>query len=260
MSEQLAQTMQDTIMSAFESQMNNVHTAIPCVVVAVRDGLNGQMVDIQPTINQKFKDGTVQERPPVYGVPVSFPVSSTAGFTFPVKVGDTGMAIYSMRNMEAWKNGNGMPGTPANQGKMDKSDAVFYPGVQPQGMAVNNPAKHVLAHNTSDAVLFQNLGGIESEVRLKADGSIEVNTSNRPVVVNCSTATVIANDAINLNSPQMTVNVGQTNWLGEINIQGNIVQTGNYTQSGIYILEGVTVNGHTHPGVMAGPSNTGPMV
>lgn len=254
MSEQLAQTMQDTIMSAFESQMNNVHTAIPCVVVAVRDGLNGQMVDIQPTINQKFKDGTVQERPPVYGVPVSFPVSSTAGFTFPVKVGDTGMAIYSMRNMEAWKNGNGMPGTPANQGKMDKSDAVFYPGVQPQGMAVNNPAKHVLAHNTSDAVLFQNLGGIESEVRLKADGSIEVNTSNRPVVVNCSTATVIANDAINLNSPLMNINVSMTNFMGDITVMGNITQNGNYTATGVQTFNGIVFSTHKH-GTSPPPSN-----
>ncbi len=257
MSEALAQTMQDLVMSSFESQMNNVYTSIPCIVVAVRDGLSGAMVDIQPTINQKFKDGTIQERPPIYGVPVSFPVSSTAGMTFPIKVGDTGLAVFSMRNMDAWKNGNGRPAAPNNQGKMDKSDAIFYPGIQPAGLSINNPAKHVLPHNTDDAVLFQNLGGVESEVRLKSDGSIEVTTSNRPVIINCSTATITATDSINLNSPLMVVNVDQTNWTGNITYSGNITQSGNYTATGVQTFNGIVFSTHKHNGVQPGSGTSG---
>src|ERR1043165_4620453 len=112
MSAEAVAAIQSTMMSAFDSQINNLYTSIPCIVVAVRDGLNGQMVDIQPTINQKQQDGTVAERPVVAGVPVSFPVSSTAGFTFPIKVGSTGIAIFSMRNMDGWKAGNGRPSSP----------------------------------------------------------------------------------------------------------------------------------------------------
>lgn len=240
--------IQDAMMSAFESQMGNVYTAMPCVVVAIRDSLQGQMVDIQPSLNQKFKDGSVQERPVILGVPVSFQVSKTAGFTFPINVGDTGTAIFSMRNMDTWKSGNGRPTSPANAAKMDKSDAIFFPGIQPPGVAVNNPGKHILAHNTQDTVVFANLGGAENEVRLKADGSVEINTSNQPVIINCSDATVNASTSINLNAPTMTVDVANTLWIGNIN------HTGNYTGVGVQTFNGVVFSTHRH-GTSPPPSN-----
>lgn len=256
----LVAAIQDTVNSAFDYKMESINTAIPCIVIAVRESGSGQMVDIQPTINQKLQDGSVKERPPILGVPISFPVSGSAGMTFPIEVGTTGTAIFSMRDMESWKSSNGRPSTPQNSGKMSASDAMFYPGIQPPGSAVNNPAKHVLAHNTADVVVFQNLGGVEAEVRIKADGSIEINTSNQPVTINCSNATVNASQSVNVNSPQMTVDVPMTTWIGNINLQGSVTQVGDYTQLGIYTLAGVNVNLHVHPGVMSGPSSTGPMV
>lgn len=250
-----ADVIQDVLTSAFNSQMQNLYTAIPCIVVNVRDGLNGSMVDIQPTINQKFKDGTVKERPVIQGIPVSFPVSSTAGMTFPIKSGDTGMAIFSMRNMDGWKSGNGRPVSPTNFAKMDKGDAIFLPGIQPPSMAVNNPGKHVLTHDTKDTVMFANLGAAECEVRLKADGSIEINTSNQPITVNCSDATVNANGAINLNAQTMTVDCPVTTWIGDINLQGNLTQIGNYTMTGVATFNGVIFNTHRHAPSLVPPTN-----
>lgn len=244
--------VQELLGAGFDNKINNMYTSLPCIVIAVRDGLNGQMVDIQPTINQKFKDGTVKERPQVLGVPVSFPVSSTAGFTFPIKVGSTGIAVFSMRNMDGWKAGNGRPASPMNFAKMDKGDAMFIPGIQPPGSAVNNPAKHILTHDPSDAVLFQNLGGVESEVRLKADGSIEINTSSQPVIINCSDATVNASGAINLNAQTMTVDCPSTLWIGDV------VQQGNWTQTGTYVLNTININLHKHTGVTPGGGTSGP--
>lgn len=251
-----AEAIQDVLVSSFQSQMQNVHTILPCIVVGVRDGLNGQMVDIQPTINQKYQDGTVKERPPILGVPVSFQVSKKAGFTFPIEVGDTGTALFSMRNIDAWKSGNGRPSTPANFAKMDKGDAIFLPGIQPPGMAVNNPSKHILTHDTKDTVMFANLGGVESEVRLKVDGSIEVNTSNQPVVINCSQATINASESINLNSPTMTVDVPDITLIGNITHQGDYTQTGNYTLvGGQATFNGVVFNLHRHAPSTVPPSN-----
>lgn len=252
MSAEAVAAIQSTIMSAFDSQMNNVYTIIPCIVVAVRDGLNGQMVDIQPTINQKQQDGTVAERPTIGGVPVSFQVSKKAGFTFPIEVGDTGTALFSMRNMDGWKAGNGRPSSPANFAKMDKGDAIFLPGIQPPGMAVNNPAKHILTHDPRDTVIFGNLGGVEAEVRIKVDGSIEINTSNQPVIINCSDATINASSSINLNAPTMTVDVANTLWIGDV------VQQGNWTQTGTYVLNTININLHKHTGVTTGAGTSGP--
>lgn len=249
-----ADVIQDVLTSAFNSQMQNLYTAIPCIIVGVRDGLNGQMVDIQPTINQKFKDGTVKERPVIQGIPVSFPVSSTAGMTFPIKAGDTGLAIFSMRNMDGWKSGNGRPVSPNNFAKMDKGDAIFLPGIQPPSMAVNSPGKHVLTHDPKDTVMFANLGSSECEVRLKADGSIEINTSSQPVTINCSDANVNASGAINLNAQSMVVDIPTTTWIGSIVHQGDYAHTGNYTGIGVQTFNGVIFSTHDHiPG--PGPSN-----
>jgi Phage protein Gp138 N-terminal domain len=251
------ESLQDLLISSFENQSQGFHTAIPCMVINVRDGLNGQMVDIQPTINQKFQDGTVAERPAVLGIPVSFPVSSTAGMTFPIKNGTTGLAVFSMRSMDAWKAGNGKPSTPLNFAKMDKGDAIFIPGIQPPGMAVNNPAKHVLTHNTNDTVMFANLGATECEVRLKADGSVEINTSNMPVTINCSDANINATGAINLDASSMTVDVPNCTWIGNITLQGNLNQTGNYTMNGVATFNDIPFSTHRHLGVSTGSGTSG---
>lgn len=256
-------SLEELLKSSFQSQLVNQWTAIPCIVVSVRDSLNGQMVDIQPTINQKQKDGTVKERSVILGVPVSFQVSKKAGLTFPIEVGDTGTAIFSMRSMDVWKGSNGLPSTPNNNAKMDKSDAIFFPGIQPPNSAVNNPAKHVLTHSTQDTTLFNNLGGVEQELRLKKDGSIEITTSNQPVTINCSVANVIATEEINLSAPVMNVDVQLSTFNGNIAVNGNITHLGNYQQTGTYVLTGLaTLNGipfdtHRHTGVTTGLGTSG---
>lgn len=238
--------IQDLIVSAFNSQINNLFTAIPCIVVAVKDG---STVDIQPTINQKFKDGTIKERPVILGVPISFPVSNTGGMTFPINPGDTGTAVFSMRNMDGWKGGNGRPASPMNFAKMDKGDAIFIPGIQPPGVSVASSGKHVLTHDNKDTVMFSNIGGSEAEVRIKADGNIEINTSSKDVIINCANATVNASESINLNAQSMIVDVPDTTWIG------NITHTGNYTGTGVQTFNGVIFSTHRHAPAVIPPSN-----
>lgn len=257
-------SLQEVLVAAFQNQMSNVHTAIPCIVVAVRDSLNGAMVDIQPTVNQRFKDGTTKERPVILGVPVSFPVSTTAGFTFPIEVGTPGMAVFSMRNLDAWKNSSGRPTTPLNFAKFDKGDAMFIPGIQPPGVSVNNPTKRKWSHSTKDAVLVNNIGTAqECEVRLKSSGDITVNTDFN-VEVNCKNATITAQEDVDVICQNFTVdaagsfdvtaatgtiNIPTTTWTGAINHTGNYVMTG-----GSATFNGIAFNTHDHiPG--PGPSN-----
>lgn len=244
-------SLQELVTASFDAQIANQYTAIPCIVVSV-DGPN--MVSIQPTINNKSRDGTVVERPPILGVPVSFPVSDTAGMTFPIKVGTTGVAIFSMRNLDGWKGGNGRTASPMNFAVMDKGDAMFYPGLQPPGISVNSPGKHVFAHDINDTVMFSNLGGNEAEVRIKADGSIEINTSQQSVTINCSEAIVNANTSIQLTSPAMIVDVENMTFVG------NITHQGDYTQVGTYTLNSININLHKHTGVTTGAGTSGTMV
>lgn len=259
-------SLQELLGSAFQSQMNNIHTAIPCIVIAVRDNGNGAMVDIQPTINQKFKDNTVKERPPILGVPVSFPVSSTAGVLFPIKVGTTGTAIFSMRGLDIWKNSNGKPSTPSNASKFDKSDALFFPGIQPPGMSLASPSKHTWPHSTDDVVVFNNVGTeTENEFRLQPSGNIVVNT-NQDVDINCNNATITAqgdismscvnfsldaSDSISITAATASIAISSTTWSGAIS------QSGNYTGVGVQSFNGIIFSTHKHTGVQSGPNTSG---
>lgn len=254
---ELVAAIQETIDSAFDYKMDNIHTSIPCIVISVRNEGSTQMVDIQPTINQKLPDGTVKERPPILGVPISFPISSNGGMTYPITVGTTGMAQFSMRDMESWKAGNGRPSTPQTAGKMSASDAVFQPGIQPPGSAINNPSKHVLTHSTQDVVMFGNLGGAEAEVRIKADGSIEINTSNHPVTINCSVANVNFSEEMNIVGPTLNVDVPSINFTGNITHIGNTTQTGSYTLTGLATFNNIPFDTHKHVGVLSGNATSG---
>lgn len=238
--------MQDLLIAAFNSQMNNVHTALPCVVVQIQ---GPDRVAIQPAINQKFKDGGTKERPVVVNVPVSFPVSKTGGMTFPVKPGDTGMAIFSMRSIEAWKNSDGYPSTPLNYAKMDKQDAMFIPGLQTSSTSSNNPAKHSWSHSIEDTVMFAGLGtGNEVEVRLQPSGNVLIRT-NQDVSVECDNASVVANTSASITTPELSIDAQNTTWIGDCTWSGNV------THTGVFSFNGVIFSSHRHAPSTVPPTN-----
>lgn len=240
-------SLEETLTNAVEHHLENAHFSIPAIVIRSNPEL--QQVDVQPSLNIKMFDGAgASERPPILNVPLVFPVSKTAGFTFPVDKGDTVLLVFSERGLDAWKEGNGYPSTPTDFRMLDYKDAIAIPGLFPKNSSVNNPAKHVFTHNPKDTVMFANLGGTEAELRIRQDGSIEINTSNMPVTVNCSDAVVNASASIGLNAPTMMVDVAESVWVG------NIQHTGNYVGVGIQTFNGVVFSTHRH-GQSPPPSN-----
>lgn len=237
-------SLQALLEASFSNQVDNMYTSIPCVVVAVRDNGNGAMVDIQPTVNQKFVDGTVSERSAILGIPVSFPMSGSSGISFPIKVGTTGLAIFSMRSIETWKNSSGGFSVPNNRAKFDKSDAVFFPGIQPPSVNLTQPSKHTYSHSNEDTVVFNNIGtGAENEVRLKGDGTIVINTASKvevnagDVEVNSSTSTI--------NSSSVTVNASDTVFNSDVSVNG------------MFTYNGEEYSTHRHTGVQPGNGTSG---
>ena len=256
-------SLQEFANAAFDYQTNNLYTAMPGIVVTVRDNFNRLSVDVQPSVNIKNKDGTTKERPVVLNVPVQMPSSSTAALTFPVNVGDPVLLVYSMRSVDNWKRGQGRPSVPNDNRKFDKRDCIAIPGIWPFAQSVNNPSVRVWSHNTGDLVIVNNIGGTENEVRLHQGGNITINT-NQNVEVNCNNATVTAQGGITLDSQTLdvtaitaTIDIGTTTWTGNIIHNGNYSQTGNYTLIGTATMNGIVFDTHKHTGVQTGPSNTG---
>lgn len=233
----MKELFQESLNAQSNKLLNEIWTAIPCVVLGVIDSLNGAMVNIQPSINQRTKDGTVKERTPILGVPVVFPCSRTSAFTFPIQAGDTGLAIFSMRNLDAWKNSQGFPSAPLNFAKFDKGDAIFVPGLQPSSISVNNPSSRFWHHNTKDTVVAHNIGTAnEVEMRMTPEGNFLIKT-NADVQLQAENVAVSAS--------YMSVEVADTEWVGNI------------THAGVLNSNGIVFDSHVHTGVQSGPSTTG---
>lgn len=241
-------SLEQLLVDSFDHQMAGIYTAMPATIVTVKDNLDTMMIDAQPSLNVNYLDGRVAERPPILNVPVIFPSSSTSALTFPLKVGDPVLLIYSMRGLDSFKNGNGRPATPTDFRKYNSQDAIAIPSPWPSSMSPNNPSKRVWDHSTNDMVMVHNIGsGNECELRLKLDGTIQVRT-NKDIEVLGKTVTVNATEALNFNSPTATFDIAEATFIG------NISHSGNYTGVGVQTFNGVVFSTHRH-GSSPPPSN-----
>lgn len=246
-------SFEDILRTHFQIEIAELYTALPCIVTNVVGELSSQRVDVQPAINLYYKDGSDEQHPQILGVPVIFPGSGSTLISWPIAVGDNVMCVFSQRSMDNFKAGNGQPTKPTDYRKFSAQDAVAIPGLTPFGKSLNNPAIRLWPHSTRDLVVSHNVGSAtECEIRFKENGDIQVNSKFNTVVV-AKTVQVIAEDSISLTAPQMTVNVGETNWTG------NITHTGNYTMTGQARFNGVLFDTHFHSGVLPGNGVSGPV-
>jgi len=246
-------SLQQTLTNAIEHQLENSHTAMPGIVVAV--DLINQQLTVQPSLNIKMYDGSASiERPPITNVPLQFPSSKSSAFTFPVAPGDVVLLVFSERGLDAWKAGNGYPSTPVDFRMMDYNDAIAIPGIYSRSGAINNPATRVWKHDVQDTVVVHNIGqSTETEIRLPLAGGIVINTS-QSVDVNCKDANINATNSASILTPDLDIDA--TN----ITIVGNVVHTGNFTNTGILSSDGVILNAHVHKNVNPGTGISGPPV
>lgn len=257
-------SLEEVLESNFSYMLGGVHTAIPGIIVSIRDGLTTSFVDVQPTINMISEDSDPVPRPTVLNVPLIFPVSKSGGLTFNVDVGDPVLLVYSMRGLDTWKRGTGTSVTPVDFRKLDGRDCMAIPGLQPLSVSVNNPSKRSNPHDTADTVIVAGIGtGNEVEVRLKPSGKVVINapsdvTVNTPYAeVNAPSWRLNGNGVVNGTFTVMgllTYGAGIAGTGGSYGniISGNLIQTG-----GVLSSNGIVLDSHTHGGVQTGSGNTG---
>lgn len=242
-------TLQSVLDKAFHSQMDNIYTTMPGIVIRVRDNLQHLTVDVQPAINILREDGTQSERPVIFNVPVSMPTNREGGITHPLRERDNVLLLFSMRGIDLWKRGDGMPSVPSDYRKFDKKDCVAIP-LQTIPNSVNNPLTRYWPHSTDDVVVFHNVGtDREAEVRFSPTGDVTVNT-NQNVTVNASQSVVVNTQSVLVNADTLTANISATEWTGNINFSGN------YSFDGTVTINGVVFEAHQHGGVEPGGGTT----
>lgn len=238
-------TLGEVINSLVESRESRLNTALPGVILGVRDG-SGVFVDVQPSINLIAETGETLPRSPILNVPLHMPLSSTGGLQFEVNPGDPVMLIFSQRGLDTWKEGNGKPAAPQDGRMFDPRDCMAIPCIFPASTTPANPKKHVNTHSSKDVVLVHNIGkSNEVEIRLKKNGDVYIKTVGE-IKVDASTAVVNAETTINGNT---TIN-------GKLTVSQTI-SAPTISASTSLVIAGKEMNGHTHSGVEPGPGNSG---
>lgn len=237
----------DTLMSLMiTNAARGYYTSCPAVVLTVKQNGASMLVDVQPLVSDKDKDGTVTVHSSILNVPLQMPSSSVGGVVFPVVPGDNVLLVFSMRGIDTWKYGEGTPLPPSDSRFMDKKDCIAIPCIFPSKKAIAAPQHHSGDYALGDVIVFNSKTACE--VILKQSGDIVVNSSGK-VTVNCQDSEVNASNSVKYNTGQFTINSDtfQVN-TGAYALSATTSATTNATMSmtGSFILNGIAMESHGH--------------
>ncbi len=231
----------------FEYSMAEMWFSCPGIITSVSSDLSDLRVNVKPSINELYADGTTEEHLDILSVPLIMPGGANTLISFPVVAGDTVLLVFSQRSMDNFKIGSGLPTQPNDARKFQAEDAIAIPGLFTFSKSANRPGMRKYPHNPkTDLVVAHNLSsGTEVMIQLKQSGDLIINTE-QSVTVNCKTGVVNATESYTINTPQLNINASATTWAG------NITHTGNYTQTGTSTFNGIVFATHKHVGVTVG--------
>lgn len=173
----------ESIKGIVDSMLLNTHTCLPGIVE--KFDASQKTVDVKPALQRKYVTGEITELPVIPNVPIAYPQSSESMISFPLKVGDPVLLLFSERSIDIWKDRGGSI-SPEDPRKFDITDAIAIPGVFHIGGGVTTKP-------TSLVVKYKNF-----EIEITESGKLRVTNGSDDVVD-------IINDTID-ELTKMTVN------------------------------------------------------
>lgn len=126
------------IEAAVEKALVDLHTSLPAEIVSYDYDKN--LAKVKPLLKRKFKgDEESIELPIISNVPIAFPRMGKGFLRFPVNPGDVGHVQFCERSIDAWLVNGGVI-DPLDARKHSLSDAVFYPGLNPNSDPMESQA------------------------------------------------------------------------------------------------------------------------
>lgn len=203
-------------------ELNKINTAEPATVGAVSGGGvdKAGTLSATPIVNLVTGTGEGMEQSPLFTIPYFRYQGGENAVIVDPKPGDVGLNVYAMRDTEVMKQGNGSACNPGSARRYSKGDGFFFSGF------INKKPRRYVMVDDEGLTLDDGEGG-----RLELKGG---------------RLTITAPNGITINAPgNVTVDTPQTTFTGEVQAQGNMT-AGN-----------ISMQGHRHTGVEAGPDTSG---
>lgn len=146
-----------------EDAKADLHVALPGRVESYDPAK--QIANIKPTIKQTVREGddqdkTLLEHPVIPAVPVVWPRGGGYFMTFPLAAGDSGLLVFSERDLGAWRD-SGQVSDAGDEGIHGLAGAVFIPGLEVVSRALSS----------GDAGTDHMVLGKEGGTQIHVDGS-----------------------------------------------------------------------------------------
>lgn len=257
----------ELITQFIDYKQESVNTAIPAIILAIKEGGEKLLVDVQPSVSILNRDGSVVAQASILNVPLQQPASSVGGMIFPVAVGDTVLLVFSQRGIDTWKYGSGSPSAPSDYRRFDKRDCVAIPCIFPVSKSMASKSRQGADYDPGDTVIYNRRGSNPVEIVLKQSGDIVVNASQGKVTVNCKDSEINASDSTTVNTKDFKINCetyqvtssSYTIGTGSYSMSATVAasSSGTFSHNGSWILNSIPMETHTHPGVQTGSGSTG---
>lgn len=175
-------------------------------------------------------------------VPVHFPQCGNYAITFPIKVGDDCLAVFTQRGFEHWLyeakmeaglNPIGLP-TASHMRAYSKNDAMAFVGFNPIPNAIQNFSPENLEIRSKDMSQF---------ISIRPSGDMEVTTPSN-ITINAG-STIVNSPTVTVNSDTVEVNASMTTVNGDFTVNGNSAMNGNVAISGGLSVPNASAGGAT---------------
>jgi hypothetical protein len=130
---ELTPTLTTVLNAIIDKHLADVHTSLPAEIISYDYAKN--LAVVRPLLKRKYKtEEAAIIMPTISSVPVAFQRMGPAHLRLPINPGDTGQLVFVERSIDGWLISGGAV-DPLDPRKHSLSDAVFYPGLNPN----NNP-------------------------------------------------------------------------------------------------------------------------
>jgi hypothetical protein len=157
-------TLAEVMRALSKNISGQINVAVPAKVINYNK--DTQTVDARPVFQLKYLDGSIQDPPVIYSIPVLFPRANNAFISFPIRNGDNVFLIFADKSIDKWMT-SGEVNYPDDVRKHDISDAFALPAGYPMGQSAS-------IANGDDVIISNALGTGGTEVRIKPNGHIQI--------------------------------------------------------------------------------------
>ena len=182
-------TLRDTVSSiVLDILEDNIRLSMPAKVVSVAEYEASQAIDVQPLVNNLYKDNVIVEYPVIYRVPVVLLGGGGALISVPIKVGDLVKIEFSRDSLQEFLQSDGAGSiTPEGYRRYALTDAIATPAFPTR--------QKNLHHNPNDleVKLTDSVGQVVSSIKLKPNGDVTLDAAGNLIATangNCEITSI----------------------------------------------------------------------